>query len=43
VGEDSRQLIPWRRKTEDRQFLEQVPSLLGFERWVDGDQDPPQQ
>ena len=42
VGEDARQLIPWRRKTDDRQFLEQVPSLLGFEWWVNGDQGPPQ-
>lgn len=43
VGEDARQLIPWRRTTDDRQFLEQVPSLLGFEWWVNGDQGPPQQ
>ncbi len=43
VGEDARQLIPWRRTTDDRQFLEQVPSLLGFEWWVDGDEGPPQQ
>jgi NAD(P)-dependent dehydrogenase (short-subunit alcohol dehydrogenase family) len=43
VGDDARQLTPWRRQTDDRQFLGQVPSLLGFQWWVDGDQDPPQQ
>jgi NAD(P)-dependent dehydrogenase (short-subunit alcohol dehydrogenase family) len=43
VGNDARQLVPWRRTTDDRQFLEQVPSLLGFEWWVNGDQGPPQE
>jgi NAD(P)-dependent dehydrogenase (short-subunit alcohol dehydrogenase family) len=43
VGEDARQLMPWRRTADDRQFFEQVPSLLGFEWWVNGDQGPPQQ
>lgn len=42
VGDDARQIIPWRQKTDDRKFFDGAPAMMGVPWWTDPKQGPPE-